>query len=70
MKKHFAIKVFYIAMAASIAWAALQAVIYSQTGSFLLMAQIPMLLIRNELVSIRLAPNDGIHSRCCENYQF
>jgi len=29
-----------------------------------------VLLIRNELVSIRLAPNDGIHSRCCENYQF
>lgn len=41
MTKQFAVKIFYIAIGVSISWAILQAVIYSQVGSGMLMTQIP-----------------------------
>ncbi|WP_444894701.1 hypothetical protein ACJJIW_11630 [Microbulbifer sp. JMSA004] len=41
MTKDFAIKLFYIAIAASVIWAIIQAVISSQSNSGFLMAQIP-----------------------------
>ncbi|WP_276783771.1 hypothetical protein [Thalassolituus oleivorans] len=44
MKKPLAVKVFYVTISVSIAWACIQTLIFAQSGNGMLMAEIPMFI--------------------------